>query len=626
MKEEHMNKKILISKTRIFLIVIAFVIGFKTIFGEENLLIGVTTITAIMMFLERDLTIEFSKNTIGLIILNLFIGVAAFISNTNMYLAMIINFIVMFCIGYKLCYNLKNPLYIPFALQYLFILVTPINIELLPKRLLSLLIGAISIMIAQLIFNRNKFGKVSSEIIKEVCTQVINKVDLCINEKETKGVENKIQGLINQLRKFIYEKIEKEFYLTEDIIINLNISMSFEKLNLILGNPHVKKDTLNELKEYLNCTFEVLNDYNKVSKLELFLDNIILREHEKNLKELEILNCMMFIKDSLIELNDYGNKKHNWIKEVEEIPSKFKKRELSTSLKLSYATRLATGIAIGGFIMDYFNISEGRWILFTILSIINPIYEVSKEKSKDRIKSTIVGGIIVVLLFSIFKDSTIRGLIIMGTGYIGGFTNKYKYNMICVTISAIGSAALIGSAEILTVNRILFVALGIVIATVVNKLLLPYNLNDANINLRKMYDLTIKEMLIEEYDVIHNERKNSHLLKNLFIITSLIEDKLKANNQIIQDESNLEFIKSRRSLVTNIYQLYLMVIKCEIKEIDIKKVLRDLKELTDYENINIEEYINITTEDINNSKYINDKIIFSIIIEIFEDIKKIESA
>ena len=58
-----MIKKIIINNTITFVIVMFFVITFKSIFGEENTLIGVTTITATLMFLERDFTGSPLKNT-----------------------------------------------------------------------------------------------------------------------------------------------------------------------------------------------------------------------------------------------------------------------------------------------------------------------------------------------------------------------------------------------------------------------------------------------------------------------------------------------------------------------------------------------------------------------------------
>ena len=40
----------------------------------------------------------------------------------------------------------------------------------------------------------------------------------------------------------------------------------------------------------------------------------------------------------------------------------------SNSPKYCYAMRMATSVVIGAFIMNYFKLTEGRWILFTILS------------------------------------------------------------------------------------------------------------------------------------------------------------------------------------------------------------------------------------------------------------------
>ena len=71
----------------------------------------------------------------------------------------LINFAVMFIIGFTLCHNLKSPTYLPFSLQYIFMLSSPISLEKLPNRIGSLIFGALVIMGAQLIINRIRFQK-----------------------------------------------------------------------------------------------------------------------------------------------------------------------------------------------------------------------------------------------------------------------------------------------------------------------------------------------------------------------------------------------------------------------------------------------------------------------------------
>ena len=53
-----MNKKLVISKSVTFIFVVVYVVLFKLIFGDENSLVGVTTITAALMFLGKDLTLS----------------------------------------------------------------------------------------------------------------------------------------------------------------------------------------------------------------------------------------------------------------------------------------------------------------------------------------------------------------------------------------------------------------------------------------------------------------------------------------------------------------------------------------------------------------------------------------
>ena len=94
-----MNKKLIMSKSITFILVVAFVVLFKLIFGEENSLIGITTITATLMFLGKDLTLSPIRNASRLVLLNLFIGIAATLSASNMWIGICINFITLFIIS-----------------------------------------------------------------------------------------------------------------------------------------------------------------------------------------------------------------------------------------------------------------------------------------------------------------------------------------------------------------------------------------------------------------------------------------------------------------------------------------------------------------------------------------------
>ena len=269
--------------------------------------------------------------------------------------------------------------------------------------------------------------------------------------------------------------------------------------------------------------------------------------------------------------------------------------------------------------MQYFNLSEGRWILFTLLSLITPLYEASKSKTKDRVFATIIGSIIIFILFSIFKDPTLRMLIILATGYLNGYANQYRYSTIFVTVSAIGSAALLGDVGILTINRIFFVFVGIVMSILANKYIFPYKVKDSMIQLKNMYHETIINMLKEVKNLVEGNKQPT-TMKNLIVLTSLIDAKAIGDEKIANSPSYSKIISERRSLVANIYELYIWILRGEIKSQSQKEILNDLKDLINYSNEDISSKVAKIEYGITVAKDINTKIILSSIIVILKEL------
>ncbi len=209
-------KKKIVSQTILFLCIIVFIIGFKSIFGDENILIGVTTVTAMLMFLSKDLTLNPVKSTLQLVIFNVSMGIITYLASTNMFLAIPLNFISLFFIAYTLCYSLKAPSYIPFTLQYVFILAFPVAADQLPKRLFSLAFGAVSIMAIQLIANRNRVYKMGNKLLAKTCTSMLQKIRAIRNGESFEKIDYEINSSINEFRKIIYDKRAEHFYITEE--------------------------------------------------------------------------------------------------------------------------------------------------------------------------------------------------------------------------------------------------------------------------------------------------------------------------------------------------------------------------------------------------------------------------
>lgn len=634
-KKSKITKELVISKSITFIAIVSFIIAFKTIFGDNNTLIGVTTVTAILMCLGVDFTNEPLENTLKLIAINLGSGIAAYITGFNMWIAIPINFIVVFLISNKFYYNLKTPLYLPFSLQYLFIIATPVSSSELPMRLIALLVGPLLIMAVQLVLNKNKITKSGNKLIVGICEEVIKKIK-SENTTEVEEINASIKSNVNDFRKMVYDSRKDDFYITEEGRIKLDIVVVLEKLSNLIDrkeNDEESKMLIEDIYVFLDTIKRNFGKEENILSINNNIDEFLKSHENKEVKDfitLEFLNNVKILRDSLEELFNLGKENYKKVKSSNDIPEKFKKINVfkneiyNKSVKFSYSVRVSLGITISIFIADFFNLAQGKWIYFTALSLIIPIYELSKQKTLDRLFATFVGGIIVVILFSIFKDALSRTIILLLSGYLSSYTSRYRYATIYTTISAIGAATLAATdVNIFTIDRLLFVTLGAVIAIIINKAILTIDMKEANKQLEVMYANSINEMLETVYEDTINGTYDTHKIDNLLIVTSMIEEKFAANNNALISKEESAYLEEERLLVINIHELYTLISKNMIKEVDINYILEDLKSLVDYENENISQVINKVEEHILAITNVNDKVILANIREIFIGLFKV---
>ncbi|GLY11820.1 FUSC family protein [Pseudobacillus badius] len=635
-----MNKKTIISNTILFVVIVAFIMAFSAVFGQKNVLIGVTTVTAMLMFLERDLTIHPVSNTAKLVVLNLLIGVAAFLAGLNMWLAVPINFISMFIISYSFLYSLRTPLYLPFSLQYLFILAFPVSIDQMPLRLASLLFGALAIMGLQMLVNKNKIAKSGSKKVQAICTALIEKIEQVKKGDNTDSLNEQIAADISSLRSMIYDKREKGFYLTEEGQIKLNLSASLEKINLLLNKTATEElppKILDDLVRCLQLASAKLDPKQpQENRQDSFFDILSKYKsgHTHSLLVLSILNNIDFLKDNLTALESVKKKSPNMMKTIEQIPLNFRKSGLkdtpshTKSMKLSYAVRMALGISISGLIVDLFDWSEGRWMMFTVFSVVIPIYEQSRQKMRDRIFATVVGSILVVILFTIFQDATTRSILLMVGGYLMNYIKAYRYSTIIVTFSAIGAAALVTDAtEILTIHRIGLVIAGIILALLINKFVLPYKQQDATNDLETMYTDVINEMMKEVIEKA-KDAGTHHGIKNLLMVTSMIEERIKLHHHESKTDPNVEWLQHQRLAACTLYELYSWMEKYGVKESAVSVIVSSLQGLlgraeNDY---SLKAAISKLKEQIGAASNIQDQMTLNMILEITTELEGARAA
>lgn len=618
-----MNKKTVIANTILFIAIVGFIIGFNALFGVENTLIGVSTVTAMLMLLERDLTIHPISNTFKLIGLNLVIGIGAFIADANMWAGVPITFIIMFVISYSLSYNLRNPLYFPFALQYLFILAFPVPLDLLPTRLASLVFGAIAIMLLQLLVNKKKLTKSGNKSIQEICSALRVKIDGMINGEPNMDPDEQISKEISSLRKMIFDRRADDFYLTDEGIIRLNISAVLERINDLLSSD-IKRDGHVDILTDLSCSLALiedsLEDKEKVKELSRSFDEMVEKYHPQKMATpfmLKIISNIDFLIGNIVALHPLQKEKYNLVNKTKQIPEKFRnvtfghRRHQTNSIKFSFAIRIAIGMSLIGFIVDLFEIHEGRWMMFTLLSLVIPIYEHSNKRVRDRVFATIVGSVLVLIVFNIFQTTTVRTLILMIAGYLMTYIKVYRYSTIIVTFSAIGSATLLtGATELLTINRVLLVFAGTLIALLLNKFVYSYQMDDASKDLERLYQTTLESML-DEVRKLLQKNGNSHGIRNLFMTTTMIEDRLELNLQSQNHPEDVSWLEQKRSWSITIYEMYMWIEKHGISESISSFIMENSKRLLD-----VSAHVKIANDvkhQMQQTESIEDKIVLSMV-------------
>lgn len=159
-----MVKKIT-NNTLLFLFIIAFVKGFVVLFGSENSLVGVTLVIELLVLMTKDLTEKTMENFIKLLVLNITLGIFSHISSGNLWLGLMLNFLTLGIIGYLLSFDLNKMIIVPFGLEYLFMLYTPVAGDAFIKRIIGLVAGSILIMATQFVFHRKNNNIKKAEVI-----------------------------------------------------------------------------------------------------------------------------------------------------------------------------------------------------------------------------------------------------------------------------------------------------------------------------------------------------------------------------------------------------------------------------------------------------------------------------
>ena len=562
-----MNKKVFMANNIIFIISVIFVYMSIVYLGRDNLMVGITGIFLLIAIINKD----FSRNPLRAILkisfLTAFIAFMPYLVNLNIYSGLIINFLAVFTIIYVVVYTLNKTIYFPFLFGYTLLLTTNVGGRDLCKRIIAIVIIGIVAVIFQIVFSKITFKKNEKNkmLIEIIETFLKNINDLKVGNFNFKNKE-KLKELSTYWSRDILEKRNNSFYLKDNENIKLNLIAAIEKLDRVLeeisqmlenNKEYIKfiEDLgvcLENLKLFLQTETRVVNLSLSIKKLNNDYESIKIKDI-KIYEAIEALNIIDGLTSELLEIGkkDYIEIKFG-MKEIKEIKNLLWADFNKNSVRFIFAFRTAILISVSYFVIECLHLELGKWMMFTIASVSQPYNDTVWGRAKGRILGTLVGVIIYLPLSYIVTSVEYRIIVIAIAVYFMISFKKYSYSMSMLTVLFLGVVTInIPNIFSFAEDRVLFVALGVVIVLLGNRFILPYSLKKETIILIDKYYNCCTEIL-DKTLLLYKKSGMREEIRNLIIIAKGIENKILLNNTDIDSDTIREFRNESRRLLNNI--------------------------------------------------------------------------
>lgn len=618
---------------KIFLMVLSFILLFVLFFGKENLFIALTAVITVTTMFGDDYTINPVHNTLYFIGVELFVGLGAYFAGLNPFLGAIVTLIVSFFVYFMFTYDTKPTKALGFIQLYLFLLYQPVSTNELPKRILALIFGGIVIMILYYILTRYNFNNVFKKSIDNCINLLIKNLNELSNTGriEKYNIE-KVALLTKELEIKVHERIELDknnrysLYVKELVVIFLKRieTLSSETIEREVNKDIIKKsiDLLKDIQMFIeegnkeNLSYKLKEYYNYLDSFRLRDDLDRYSYYTVKLSVKEFLQGLDVKEEEIKRYTTYGV---NFFKTSKEELQSFRRSLKITSLRLNLAIKAAITLSFSVFIVNYFNIFQGKWALYTISLLLIPYAEQSNKKAKARIVGTIIGAILFNIIFYFVQSNIILILVfIVICIYLSMFIVPYKIRCIFITLNALLMAGLMDPSHtpyyVLSEYRVFFILAASIIVAIVMNYVFPYKMKDETNKAVKTYVYLNEKIL---YGLIENNLDKEKLVYS-FHESYSIWKKINYNNKEIKSDNIKELLILQNDFISYINFL--------IKSPIIKNN-KDLfeKSFNDFKNyMKKKDFENLVIEDLDKSKTEDERLILLLIYKLFNVIEKMK--
>lgn len=568
-------------------------LGVGILFGSKNVMIAFPIALTSTVIGRQNFYVKPLNRVARILALDLIIVLIAFVSALNIWAGIVIDFFAIFLIVYVITSPYDATFYKPFIMLYIFTQYSNISIYELPNRLLSVVFGALVIIAGTYIKRSNGkeiMGNSVNSAFLNIQKQIENIIDGKYDEKLIKNCSKIMMDLVYKVYITRYKK-----YLTTNLgTIQFKLYLNIEYLNIYLNKIYddYKQNRISreQILDLLSLIELILNYSKKKCKLEevSYKSKFISEKYRKSSNQFnEVLLIITSIVDEIKEAEALDNRDSNkiykeWERTYLDKPQViFKEYFVTSSIRFKFAMRMAITLTFSIFIAELLGYYKIIWAIITIMSIMQPYYEDTISKTRDRIKGNIIAILFTGIVIHFFHTQWITILILVISLYLlYGFKEYYKISLFAA-MASISISSLSVSLNKLLLYRIFYVIIGVIVVLLANKFIFPYRLKDGIMQLVKKI-LRYDEYLVDTSREYLNKSKGDNYIRDLIIHTTLLTQKLYLRNLQYRDDSINEFIDKNNEFVVKIGYKVLMVYKKKYNE-------------------NIFKYISELYDDFNNS-------------------------
>lgn len=543
--------------------------GVSFLFGIKNIMLAFPIALTSTVLGRQNVYVKTFSKFLRITLIDLLIIMLSFISTINIWIGVPINLIAIFLIMYTISSPYDPTYYKPFIMLYIFTQYATVSLNELPYRILSVIFGVIIVVLGSYIKKINEKSILGNSIktsFKLIKKQLINILNGSFDEKLLLDCSKLMRELVYR----VYVTRHRKYLTTNLGTIQFKMYIYIEHLNLTLREVYSEYNTREESKEVVKSlllTINIILNYcaGKVTVNELV--DVLKKNVDKNNKEWvyykEISNIILGLAGNIYNVSQLDDKDINMVynewerTDLDRTKTTFKEHLNLHSIRFKFAMRMAitlTGAVIVGQSLGFYKVI---WAIITIMSIMQPYYEDTIKKAKERVTGNVMAIVIVGILIYLVNSKLFTIVILVISLYLlYAFKEYYRISLFAASAS-ICIASLTENVNKLIFYRIAYVISGVIIVLIANKLIFPYRIRSGVDQLKAKIRMYNKYLI--DYSSKYLEGNNkAHEVRDLIIHSTLLSEKLYLRNLQYRDEEIDKFINKNNEFIVEVGYKILM--------------------------------------------------------------------